>query len=98
MSTGTPTAGVPDSDLDSQSGDPNAAVYEIVEVVSPTKLRVNPPAKANGSQTYSIGRRCYGKFSLANCEFFLLDTRTHRSLHNVDNHGNRSYHAWEASV
>ena len=85
---GTPTAGVPDSDLDSQSGDPNAAVYEIVEVVSPTKLRVNPPAKANGSQTYSIGRRCYGKFSLANCEFFLLDTRTHRSLHNVDNPGN----------
>ena len=82
---GTPTAGVPDSALDAEPGDPNSAVYEIARVISPTKLQINPPAKANGSQTYSIGRRCYGKFTLSNCDFFLLDTRSHRNLHNVDN-------------
>lgn len=81
---GTETAGVKDAALDSQTGDPNAAVYEIVEVLGPNRLRISPPAKADGSQTYSIGRRCYGKFSVSNCDFFLLDTRSHRSLHNVD--------------
>lgn len=85
---GTSTAGVKDAKLDAESGDPNSAVYEIVEVLGPHRLRINPPAKANGSQTYSIGRRCYGRFSVSNCDFFLLDTRSHRSLHNVDNPGN----------
>ncbi|NNE92896.1 MAG: alkaline phosphatase [Verrucomicrobiales bacterium] len=83
---GTDTAGVADSDLDSQTGDPNAAVYEIVEVLGKNKLRINPPAKADGDATaYSIGRRCYGKFTVSNCDFFLLDTRSHRDLHDVDN-------------
>ena len=83
---GTETAGVADSALDSQTGDPNAAVYEIVEVIGKTKLRINPPAKADGNATaYSIGRRCYGQFSVSNCDFFLLDTRSHRDLHDVDN-------------
>ncbi len=81
---GTQTAGVKDAALDSQPGDPNSAVYEIVEVLSPTKLRISPPAKASKVSAYSIGRRCYGKFTLSNCDFFLLDTRSHRSLHNVD--------------
>ena len=81
---GTPTAGVPDSKLDGQPGNPNAAVYEIIKVLGPTKLQVKPSAKATGKASYSIGRRCYGKFSVSNCDFFLLDTRTHRNLHNVD--------------
>lgn len=85
---GTSTAGVPDSAFDAQPGDPNAAVYEIAEVLSPTKLRIRPAAKADGQAAYSIGRRCYGKFSVSNCDFFLLDTRTHRSLHNVDHPDN----------
>ena len=34
---GTPTAGVKDAALDSQPGDPNSAVYEIVEVLGPKK-------------------------------------------------------------
>ncbi len=85
---GTPTAGVPDAKLDAQKGDPNAAVYEIAEVISPTKLRIKPAAKADGSASYSIGRRCYGKFSVSNCDFFLLDTRSHRNLHNVDHPDN----------
>ena len=85
---GTTTAGVPDAGLDAQPGNPNAAVYEIVEVLSPTRLRIKPAAKAKGKADYSIGRRCYGKFTVSNCDFFLLDTRSHRSLHNVDNPGN----------
>ena len=82
---GTETAGVKDAALDSEPGDPNSAVYDIVEVISPTKIRINPPAKADGQQIYSIGRRCYGKFTVSNCDFFLLDTRSHRDLHDVDN-------------
>jgi alkaline phosphatase D len=85
---GTPTAGVPDSKLDAQPGDPNSAVYEIVKVLGPDKLQVKPAAKATGKASYSIGRRCYGKFTVSNCDFFLLDTRTHRNLHNVDNPDN----------
>lgn len=81
---GTETAGVKDAELDSEPGDPNAAVYDIVEVISPTRIRVSPPAKADGTAIYSIGRRCYGKFSVSNCDFFLVDTRSHRDLHDVD--------------
>ena len=85
MHWGTKTAGVPDSTLDAKPGDPNAAVYEIVKVLGPHKLRIKPEAKADGQSAYSIGRRCYGKFTVSNCDFFLLDTRSHRTLHNVDN-------------
>ena len=81
---GTPTAGVPDASLDDEPGNPNSAVYEIVKVLGPNKLKVSPPAKVDGQASYSIGRRCYGKFTVSNCDFFLLDTRSHRSLHNVD--------------
>ncbi len=83
---GTETAGVAENELDSQTGDPNSAVYEIVEVLGQNKLRINPPAKADGENTaYSIGRRAYGKFTVSNCDFFILDTRSHRDLHDVDN-------------
>jgi len=82
---GTDTAGVPGAELDEEPGDPNAAVYEIVEVLGPKKLRIRPAAKADGEQTYSIGRRCYGRWRLANCDFYFLDTRSHRDLHDVDN-------------
>lgn len=82
---GTPTAGVPDAALDSEPGDPNAKVYEIAELLGPGKLRINPPAVADGTAAYSIGRRCYGKWSYGNVDFFFLDTRSHRDLHDVDN-------------
>ncbi|MDA7921239.1 alkaline phosphatase D family protein [Verrucomicrobiales bacterium] len=82
---GTPTAGVKDSVLDSEPGDPNSAVYSIVEVLSPNQIKVSPAAKEDGSAAYSIGRRCYGKFTVSNCDFFILDTRSHRDLHDVDN-------------
>lgn len=83
---GTETAGVAENELDAQTGDPNSAVYEIIEVLGKNKVRINPPAKADGENTaYSIGRRCYGKFTVSNCDFFILDTRSHRDLHDVDN-------------
>ena len=82
---GTKTDGVKDALLDSQTGDPNSAVYEIVEVLGPNQVRISPAAKADGKQSYSIGRRCYGKFTVSNCDFFVLDTRSHRDLHDVDN-------------
>ena len=37
------------------------------------------------SLSYSIGRRSYGKFRVANCEFYLLDTRGDRDMHDVRN-------------
>ena len=82
---GTPTAGVMDAVYDSEPGHPNSAVYDIVEVISPTQVKISPAAKEDGETAYSIGRRAYGKFSVSNCDFFLLDTRSHRDLHDVEN-------------
>jgi phosphodiesterase/alkaline phosphatase D-like protein len=80
---GTPTAGVNDLKYDDDSGHPNARVYEIVEVVDRTTLRIRPAAVATATCSYSIGRRNYGRFRVANCEFLLLDTRSHRDLHDI---------------
>ncbi len=82
---GTPTAGVNEMTLDTQPGDPNAAVYDIVEVVNATTLRLHMPAMATKQSAYSIGRRSYGKFRVSNCEFYLLDTRSHRQMHDMRN-------------
>lgn len=82
---GTPTAGVPDAALDEQPGDPNSMVYEIVEVIDSHRLKINPAPPATGTSAYSIGRRCYGQWSYGNVDFFFLDTRSHRDLHDVEN-------------
>ena len=80
---GGTTAGADDPALDGVGGDPNAGVYDIVEVVDQHRLRIRPPAKQDGHATYSIGRRSYGSFRVSNCEFYLLDTRGHRQMHSV---------------
>jgi alkaline phosphatase D len=81
---GTPTAGVDDITLDSiDDGNPNSKVYDIVEVINKNKVRISPPAVANGSGNYSIARKSYSKFTVGNCDFFLLDTRTHREWHDT---------------
>jgi len=80
---GTPTAGVNDIALDTQEGDPNAGVYDIVEILDKTRLRIRPPFKADGEQSYSIGRRNYSKMRVSNADIFFLDTRSHRDIHNV---------------
>jgi phosphodiesterase/alkaline phosphatase D-like protein len=81
---GTPDAGVNDPQLDApQLGDPNAGVYGIVEVLDRQRLRVRPAAKKDGMSSYSIGQRSYYRNRVGNCDFFYLDTRTHRSQHDI---------------
>jgi len=81
---GTREAGVNDMQFDDDSGHKNSYVYEIVEVVDDHTLRLHMPAKISDTDvSYSIGRRSYGKKRIANCEFFFLDTRGQRQMHDV---------------
>ena len=41
------------------------------------------PAKQDDTVSYSIGRPSYGSFRVSNCEFFLLDTRGDRDMHDI---------------
>ena len=80
---GGPTAGINDNALDEVGGDPNAGVYEILEVLDGHRLRIRPAARHTGSATYSVGRQSYYRFRVANCEFFCCDTRTNRQMHDT---------------
>ena len=81
---GTPEAGVNDMLFDNDEGNKNSYVYDIVEVVDSHTLRLHMAAKVDDdSLSYSIGRRSYGKFRVANCEFYLIDTRGDRDMHDV---------------
>ncbi|HEX5102558.1 MAG TPA: metallophosphoesterase family protein [Pirellulaceae bacterium] len=80
---GTPQAGVDDIRFDDDRGHKNSAVYDVVAVLDPHTLRLHMPAKVTDEVTYSIGRRNYGKFRVSNCDFFLLDTRGDRDMHDV---------------
>jgi phosphodiesterase/alkaline phosphatase D-like protein len=83
---GTPTAGVNDNALDDRDdGVPNAGVYRIEEVLGPHRLRIWPAAKADGQASYSIGRRSYFHMRVGNCDFFVLDTRGQREMHDTRN-------------
>lgn len=62
---------------------PNAGVYEVVEVLDDKRLRIRPAARADGIASYSIGQLSYYKMTVSNCGFFVLDTRSHRQLHNI---------------
>lgn len=81
---GTAEAGVNDITLDNDEGHQNSYVYDIVEVVDAHTLKLHMPAKVDDSDiSYSIGRRSYGKFRVSNCEFYLIDTRGDRDMHDV---------------
>lgn len=82
---GTQDAGLLDGVSDTDGGDPNAGVYEVVEIVNDDQLRVRPPFRADGELSYSIGRRSYWRKRLGNAEFLFLDTRTFREMHDVRN-------------
>ncbi|MEM1061727.1 MAG: alkaline phosphatase D family protein, partial [Planctomycetota bacterium] len=87
---GTPTAGVDDMKYDlADDGHPNSAVYDIFEVVDRHTLRLSRPAVATDEVVYSIGRRSYGKYRVGNCDFFFLDTRGDRDMHDVRDRGKR---------
>ncbi len=80
---GTDTAGMNEIIYDDDSGDPNSRVYDIREVIDAHTLRLHMPATATGQSSYSIGRRSYGKVRVANCDIYLLDTRSHREMHDT---------------
>jgi alkaline phosphatase D len=80
---GTKEAGTNDMRYDNGDGHKNAYVYGIEEVIDRHTLRLHMPAKATDTVSYSIGRSSYGKFRVANCEFYLLDTRGAREMHDV---------------
>lgn len=82
---GTPTAGVNDNALDerTEEGDPNAGVYEVVDVLGPHRLKISPAADADGEASYSIGRRSWYHMRISNCDFFVLDTRGQREMHDT---------------
>ena len=80
---GTATAAVNDNALDDVGGDPNAGVYRIVKVIDGNRLQIDPPPKANSTVSYSIGRRSYYRMRIANCDFFVCDTRGQRQMHDT---------------
>ena len=82
---GTQTAGEDDKALDDEPGNPNAGVFGIAEVLDKTHLKIAPAAYADGGGTYSIGRRSYGKTTVSNCDYFFLDCKTHREMHDPKN-------------
>lgn len=82
---GTETAGVNDNMLDGIGGVPNAGVYEIVRIIDKYRIQISPAVKADGEASYSIGRRSYYHFRLSNCDFFVLDTRGQRQMHDTRN-------------
>ncbi len=83
---GKPSAGENINELDDElPGDPNAGVFAIDEILDKNRLRIKPAAYADGASSYSIGRRNWFKMRIANCDFYLLDTRSHRDMHDLDN-------------
>jgi hypothetical protein len=86
---GEPTAGVNDNALDEVGGHPAAGVYEVLEVLDEHRLKISPAPAAGGEVSYSIGMRNYYRFRVSNCDFFLLDTRSHRQMHDTQDPGKK---------
>ena len=78
-------AGVDTGRYADREGDPNAGVYEVVQVLDKNRLKIRPAPKASLASVYSIGRLGYGSFRVGNVEIFLLDTRSQRDLHDTEN-------------
>ena len=70
--------------LDREGGKPSAGVYAIEEIIDPQRLRIRPAAKTGGDVSYSVGRLSYYRKRVSNADFFMLDTRSHRQLHDKD--------------
>ncbi len=78
-------AGIPDYwEGDPGPGNPNAGVYDIAGKIDRHRLRIHPPARADGDASYSVGRLSYFDFRIANAHMFFLDTRTSRDMHEPD--------------
>lgn len=80
---GTLQAGVNDMKYDDDNGHPNSLVYDVVDIIDKHRIRLHTKAKATDRVPYSIGRPNFGSFRVSNCEFFLLDTRSSRDMHDI---------------
>lgn len=64
---------------------PSAGVYDVVEVLDDHRIRVSPTPPSGGDRlAYTVGMRNYFDFRVSNAHFFVLDVRSHRSLHDFD--------------
>ena len=86
---GTKEAGVNDMQYDNDAGHKNSYVYDIVKVVDRNTLELHMPAKVSDTVSYSIGRTSYGKFRVSNCEYYLVDTRSARDMHDIRDRGKK---------
>jgi phosphodiesterase/alkaline phosphatase D-like protein len=59
----------------------NTGVYKIVKVIDRNKVQVEPAFDVNEPLRYSIGANVYSRFRVSNADFFVLDTRSNRTLH-----------------
>ena len=66
-------------------GQANSGVYEIVRIVDRHRVQIRPAATTAEDARYSVGANHHTRFRVGNCEFFLVDTRGHRSVHNKRN-------------
>lgn len=63
----------------------NTGVYKIAKVLGKTRIQVEPALDVTETVRYSIGTNLYTKFRVSNADFFLLDTRSNRTLHDKTN-------------
>lgn len=80
---GEPDSGVNLKELDDRGGDPNAGVYAVERIIDDHSLELRPAPREDSVSSYSIGRLSYWSRSISNTEFFFLDTRSHRQVHDV---------------
>ena len=59
----------------------NSGVYAVERIVDRHTLQIRPAAATAERARYSIGTNHYTRFRVGNCEFFLVDTRSFRTLH-----------------
>jgi phosphodiesterase/alkaline phosphatase D-like protein len=63
----------------------NTGVYRIARVLDAHRIEVEPALTVTEQARYSIGARLYSRFRVGNADFFLLDTRSQRTLHDKNN-------------
>ena len=86
---GRDDAGVNENALDGVGGVTNAGVYEIVKVLSDTRLKIRPAPSETATNAYSVGRINYWRKRIANCDFFFTDTKSEREMHDTRDPGRK---------
>ncbi|AZI35465.1 alkaline phosphatase [Caenibius tardaugens NBRC 16725] len=66
----------------------NTGVYRIARVIDRHRVEIEPSFNVTEDVRYSIGSNLFSKFRVSNSDFFLLDTRSNRTLHDKANLAN----------